>query len=83
MAPKFFPGITIFVLILSLCLAAIPAPVLAASSENQNREQSGIKQHVFKFYLDPALVPNMDFAKAVLPKYEYHPGKKHKPPACI
>jgi len=69
MAPKFFPGITIFILILSLCLAAIPAPVLAASSEKQNQEQSGIKQQVFKFYLDPALVSNMDFAKAVLPKY--------------
>jgi len=69
MAPKLFPGITIFILILSLCLAAIPAPVLAASSEKQNQEQSGIKQQVFKFYLDPALVSNMDFAKAVLPKY--------------
>lgn len=38
-------------------------------SENQNQEQSEIKKHVFKFYLDPALVPNMDFAKAALPKY--------------
>ena len=94
MAPKLFSRITIFTLSLSLCFAAIPAPVLAASpadfgltsppsatiaqqlnhkagsvSENKNQEQSEIKQHVFKFYLDPALVPNMDFAKAVLPKY--------------
>ncbi|MCX6035758.1 MAG: hypothetical protein NTV38_12410, partial [Chloroflexi bacterium] len=38
-------------------------------SENQNQEPSEIKEHVFKFYLDPALVPNMDFAKSVLPKY--------------
>ncbi len=38
-------------------------------SENQNQKQSEIKEQVFKFYLDPALVPNMDFAKAVLPKY--------------
>jgi hypothetical protein len=86
MAPKFFSRIAIFTLILSLCFAAIPAPVLAASpasgtisqktnrktgsvSENQNQEQSEIKEQVFKFYLDPVLVPNMDFAKAVLPKY--------------
>jgi hypothetical protein len=38
-------------------------------SENQNQEKSETKNHVFKFYLDPALVPNMDFAQAVLPKY--------------
>ena len=92
--PNYFSRITLFTLILWLCFAAIPAPVLAASpadfgltsptsgtiaqqlnhkadsvSENQNQEQSEIKQHVFKFYLDPALVPNMDFAKATLPKY--------------
>ena len=36
---------------------------------NANLAQTGIKEMVFKFYFDPALVPNMDFAKAVLPKY--------------
>jgi hypothetical protein len=113
MAPNFFSRITIFTLILSLCSAALPAPVLAATpadfglispasvsiaqqqnhqagsvSENQDQEQAEIKAHVIKFYLDPALVPNMDFAKAALPKYVEDmntilPGKKHKPPACI
>lgn len=31
--------------------------------------ETSIKEMTFKFYLDPALVPDMDFAKAVLPKY--------------
>ncbi len=77
MVPKIFSRIAIFTLILSLCLAAIPAPVLAAapadlgltSHTSATIAQSEIKDHVLKFYLDPALVPNMDFAKAVLPKY--------------
>jgi hypothetical protein len=81
MASRLFPRITIFNLILSLCFAAIPASVQAASPAdfgltsptsatiNQYQGQSEIKTNVFKFYLDPALVPNMDFAKAALPKY--------------
>lgn len=38
-------------------------------SENHHLEQSEIKQHVIKFYLEPALVTDMEFAKMVLPKY--------------
>ncbi|MBN1536804.1 MAG: hypothetical protein JW908_08745 [Anaerolineales bacterium] len=36
---------------------------------NQHLEESGIKEHVLKFYLEPALVTDMEFAKMVLPKY--------------
>jgi hypothetical protein len=50
-------------------MAQQPNPKTGSVFENQNQEQSEIKPHFFKFYLDPALVPNMDFAKAVLPKY--------------
>jgi hypothetical protein len=41
----------------------------ASFTENQNQQQSEIKEHVLKFYLQPTLVPDLDFAKAVLPKY--------------
>ena len=37
--------------------------------KNETLQQLTVKEHVFKFYLDPALVPNLDFAKTVLPKY--------------
>jgi hypothetical protein len=65
--------ITVFTLILALCFAAIPAPVLAASvtssQQRNHKTNSEIKEQVLKFYLDPALVSNMGFAKSVLPKY--------------
>lgn len=64
MASKFSTKLTILALILTVCFTGISTPVLAASPA-----QTGIEEMVFKFYLDPALVPNMDFAKAVLPKY--------------
>lgn len=54
--------IAIFSLILVLCLVAIPSPAFA-------QEQAGNNQHVLKFYFDPVLVPEMIFAKTVLPKY--------------
>src|SRR5215213_5257451 len=70
MAPKLFLKIKFFVLILALCAAAIPTPAQASSSSGQNgKEQSVIKEHVIKFYLDPVLVPDMNFAKDVLAKY--------------
>jgi hypothetical protein len=37
--------------------------------EYSYQEQSEIKGHVFKFYLDNAVAPDIEFAKAVLPKY--------------
>lgn len=36
------------------------------SKTSQNKEQ---KNHIFKFYLDPKLAQNKEFAKKVLPKY--------------
>ncbi|GEM_PF-2903620 len=59
MASRLIGKIFILVVILSLCLALVPAPAQAASLE----------EHPIKFYLDPALVPDMAFARAVLPKY--------------
>ena len=70
MAPKFFSSVTILALILALFVTAIPTQVQAASSTRINAPtQSMIKEHVFKFYLDPALVTDINFTKAVLPKY--------------
>lgn len=42
---------------------------ISNSTAAENLLQSNIKEMVFKFYFDPALVPDMDFAKVVLPKY--------------
>ena len=64
MALKRISKIIIFILTLALCFAGTPVPALAASTK-----ESSIKIHPFKFYLDPTLVPDMDFAKVVLPKY--------------
>ena len=61
MAPKRTSSIIFLILTLALCL---PTPVLAASAQ-----KSPIKTHLFKFYLDPALVPDIDLAKTVLPQY--------------
>src|SRR5215217_3648402 len=61
MAPKRNSRIIMLILTLALC---IPTSVLAASAH-----ETSTKTHVFKFYLDPALVPDLDFAKTVLPQY--------------
>ena len=65
MAPKFYSKTTCLALALALCLTAIPVPASASSPQTE----FAIKEHTFKFYLDPALVPDMDFAKTVLIKY--------------
>lgn len=65
MAPNFISRLTFFTVILALCLAALPAPVYAAAPA----DTTALKMHVIKFYFDPALVPDMAFAKSVLPKY--------------
>jgi hypothetical protein len=54
-----------FTLVFTLCIGAIWTPVQAAPSA----ATSPVEYLVFKFYLDPALVPDMGFAKMVLPKY--------------
>lgn len=54
-----------WLVVLALCFAVLPARVGAAAPA----EEQILKEHVFKFYLDPALVPDMEFAKAMLPKY--------------
>jgi S-layer family protein len=64
MAPKRNSKIIILILTLALCFASIPTPALAASAH-----EASTKTHLFKFYLDPILVPDIDFAKTVLPKY--------------
>ncbi|MBL8051658.1 MAG: hypothetical protein JNM46_10590, partial [Anaerolineales bacterium] len=60
MAPKFFSKYALISMALLVCLAAIPAPVHAASLPS---ESTALKNHVIKFYLDPALVPDKEFAK--------------------
>jgi hypothetical protein len=59
------PFSRLFLFAIALAFAGIPVPVRAQPAN----ELSAARIHTFKFYLDPALVPNMDFAKAVLPKY--------------
>ncbi len=49
-------------LVLALSLAPISSPVFA-------QEQPATKDHEFKFYLDSALVTDIDRVKEVLPKY--------------
>jgi len=62
MAPKSISyKIILFSLALAFCLSMIPFQVSA--------ESSIVQEQVFKFYLDPALVPDLEFAKTVLPKY--------------
>ena len=65
MAPKLLSVIRVLVLSLTLCLTTIATSALAASPS----AAPPIKQHIIKFYLDPALVPDLEFAKTVLPKY--------------
>lgn len=64
MASGSFRKLISFSLIMAFALAAIPSSVRAAPVKEYI-----VKEHVFKFYLDPALVPDLDFAKRVLPKY--------------
>ncbi|MBK8616085.1 MAG: S-layer homology domain-containing protein [Anaerolineales bacterium] len=66
MVPKYFSNSICLAIILTLCLTAVPAPVFAASSRV---ESVVVNEHVIKFYLDPALVPDVNFAKAVLGEY--------------
>ena len=61
MASKSISKIITFSLAITFCLSALPVRVLADSSV--------VHEQVIKFYLDPALVTDMNFAKAVLPKY--------------
>jgi hypothetical protein len=65
-APRIFTSLTIYSLLLATILTAIPAPASAASSVPP---QTTIREHVFKFYLDPSLTPDVVFAQTNLPKY--------------
>lgn len=62
MAPKNLFISVCFAIVTMISVAAVPAPVLAAPS-------AALQEHTIKFYLDPALVSDMDFAKMVLVKY--------------
>jgi hypothetical protein len=65
MTPHFFSKTAILALIIALCLGSFPAPVRAGSLA----DTSPLKAHTIKFYLDPALVPDLGFAKAALSLY--------------
>ncbi len=65
MASKFTYKIINFALAFALCLAALPTLDAHAAPA----AQSTLKEHHLKFYLDPALVPDLAFARTVLPKY--------------
>lgn len=65
MAPKFFSRIVSLAVTVALCLAAVPTSAFAAAPA----VDPSVKEHPFKFYLDPALVPDMSFAETVLTKY--------------
>ena len=61
MAPNLFLRIKFFILILALCIAAIPTRAPKAAPVQ--------KEHAIKFYLDPTLVPDLTFAQQVLIRY--------------
>ena len=65
MTPRFFIRHVVLVLTLIACLASSYTPALASSPE----EGTPSIVHVIKFYLDPALVPDIQVAKTVLSKY--------------
>ena len=65
MASKPFFRLTLFAVAFAVFVAALPSPAFARSAG----EPASAKVHVFKFYLDPSLAPDIAFAKAVLPKY--------------
>jgi hypothetical protein len=70
MAPKTLFRIKIFILILTFCIPASITPVRAASaSQEGEQDQAMMKVHGIKFYLDPRLVPDLQFAKQVLAQY--------------
>lgn len=62
MAPgKIFRVFILAIFILTV-LPVVPAVAAPASD-------APLKEHILKFYLDPALVSDLEFAKSVLPKY--------------
>lgn len=65
MALKLSSKIIITASILALCMAGISFPVSAAEAQSL----AAVKEMPFKFYLDPALVTDMDFAKTALSGY--------------
>ena len=56
--------IIVLAVILGIGFSAIPAPAHAGAAD-----QSPTSEHHFKFYLQPDLVPDLKFARAVLPLY--------------
>jgi hypothetical protein len=70
MAPKALFRTKLFALILALCITAFITPARAASASQESQQpQATVKVHVIKFYLDPLLVPDLQFAKQVLAQY--------------
>lgn len=66
MASKLPQKITLLALTFAMMVALIPVSSAHASGQD---ETSPLKTHIIKFYLDPTLSADMDFAKQVLPKY--------------
>jgi hypothetical protein len=65
MASKIFSRIVNLAVAVAICLAAVPTSAFAAAPATD----LSVKEHPFKFYLDPLLVPDMNFAQTVLTKY--------------
>lgn len=53
-----------FAVLLALCAAALPMPAFASAPAVET-----LKVHRLKFYLDPLLVPDLEFARGSLAKY--------------
>ncbi len=64
MAPKFFSRLAGVAIIIAICAAALPAPVFASTPG-----ADPLREHVLKYYLDPALVPDMAFSRSALVQY--------------
>lgn len=60
--PKRARSLSVLVLILSIVTAALPGQSVGAAD-------LALEQQTIKFYIDPNLAPDMDFARTVLPKY--------------
>lgn len=70
MAPKALFRIKLFALVLALSVTAFITPARAVSAAQESKQdQATVHVHVIKFYLDPLLVPDLQFAKQVLAQY--------------
>jgi len=70
MAPRLHFKFIGVIIVISVCPAVFLGPAHAAEYSNVHGGQPAeIKQNVIKFFLDPSLVPDMDFARTALQEY--------------